>query len=292
MTPLPDFDALWDYNDPAATEEIFRRILHKAITSGLPPYPDTFELETQIIRAMGMQGKFESAFHYLNGIEPRVGPKPSRKTVRFLLEGGRLLNSSGRREDALPVFKAAWETARSIGEDALAVDAAHMVAIAESPENQLEWNLRAMELAQSSTDPKAGKWLGSLYNNIGWTYHDRGEFETALTTFELGLVWQREHGTRDARLIAEWTVGRTLRSLGSYESAIAIHEASLRERTEASENDGYIHEELGECLLALDRIPESRPHFAAAHRLLSEDSWLASNEPDRLERLRSRASDA
>jgi tetratricopeptide (TPR) repeat protein len=282
-TEQPDFDHLWDFNDSAKSEDRFRKLL--AGVEGSASIEFLIELNTQIARAEGLQRKFDGAHRTLDDVAIQLPDGNSRARVRYLLERGRAFNSSEDPTRALPLFVEAWETARSIGEDALAVDAAHMVAIAESPENQLEWNLRALELARSSADPKAGKWLGSLYNNIGWTYHDRGDFQTALDTFELGLAWQREHGNRDGRLIAEWTVGRTLRSLGRYESAIAIHESSLRERTEARETDGYIHEELGECLLALDRIPESRSHFAAAHRLLSEDPWLASNESHRLERL-------
>jgi tetratricopeptide (TPR) repeat protein len=280
---LPEFDQLWDFSDPAESERRFREALTGVAASA--PVEFLIELRTQIARSEGLQRKFDDAHRTLDDVEKQLSNGSSRERVRYLLERGRVFNSAGDLAGALPLFVEAWEIARSIGEDALAVDAAHMVAIAESQENQLEWNLRAMDLAQLSADPKAGKWLGSLYNNIGWTYHDRGDFELALATFEFGLSWQREHSTRHGRLIAEWTVGRTLRSLGRYESAIAIHESSLRERTEAGETDGYIHEELGECLLALDRLPESRPHFAAAHRLLSEDPWLASNELKRLKRL-------
>jgi hypothetical protein len=32
--PLPDFDAWWDYDQPAATEQRFRELLPQADTSG------------------------------------------------------------------------------------------------------------------------------------------------------------------------------------------------------------------------------------------------------------------
>jgi hypothetical protein len=51
-------------------------------------------------------------------------------------------------------------------------------------------------------------------------------------------------------------------------------------------SDGFVFEELGECLLALGRADEARPYFAQAYAELSQDEWLADNEPARLERLK------
>lgn len=281
---LGDFDQLWDFNDPYGTERAFRQLLDDAGEDDSPAAIS--ELLTQIARAEGLQRRFDDAHRTLDEVLSRLDEGGSPPGVRYLLERGRVFNSSGSREPALPLFVEAWEAARALREDVLAIDAAHMIAIVEAPENQLVWNLRALELAESSSDPRARRWLGSLYNNIGWTYHDAGDFEQALATFERGLAWQCEHGTRDGRLIAEWTVGRALRSLGRYDEAILIHESLHREREVAGESDGYIHEELGECLLAIDRDEEARPHFAEAYRLLSIDEWLLANEPERLKRLR------
>jgi hypothetical protein len=50
--------------------------------------------------------------------------------------------------------------------------------------------------------------------------------------------------------------------------------------------DGYVDEELAECLLALNRATEAQPHFLRAAELLSRDAWLAEHEPERLSRLR------
>jgi len=94
-----------------------------------------------------------------------------------------------------------------------AVDAAHMVAIAALQEEKLEWNRKALELAERSADPRAHGWRGSLYNNIGWALHDQGEYAAALESFENAVaIRQREGGER--LRIAKWCVARTLRSLG------------------------------------------------------------------------------
>jgi tetratricopeptide (TPR) repeat protein len=58
-----------------------------------------------------------------------------------------------------------------------------------------------------------------------------------------------------------------------------------RELLSETKDDGYIYEELGECLLALGKPEEAQPHFADAYRLLAEDPWLSRDEPGRLQRL-------
>ena len=50
--------------------------------------------------------------------------------------------------------------------------------------------------------------------------------------------------------------------------------------------DGYVTEEIAECLLTLGRNDEARPVFARAYAELSADDELQSREPERLERLR------
>jgi tetratricopeptide (TPR) repeat protein len=141
-------------------------------------------------------------------------------------------------------------------------------------------------LAQASSDPKARRWLGSLYNNLGWTFHDKGDFAAALDLFRKALNAREEAGkTSDVR-VARWCVARALRSLGRLEEALSMQEALLTEGKAESASDGYVEEEIGECLEALGRAAEAAPHFAAAYALLSADPWLQRDEPERLERLR------
>lgn len=78
-----------------------------------------------------------------------------------------------------------------------------------------------------------------------------------------------------------------MRSLGRCAEALAIHESLLEEYQKVNAPDGYVHEEIGECLLALGRRDEARSHFAAAHNLLSQDPYFSQHETERLERMRS-----
>lgn len=51
-------------------------------------------------------------------------------------------------------------------------------------------------------------------------------------------------------------------------------------------SDGYVHEEIGENLLALGQKGNAAPHFKEAYTLLAADQWLPEAEPERIERLR------
>jgi tetratricopeptide (TPR) repeat protein len=277
------FDAIWKYDDPSGTEAQFRQLLPKAYSSGDLSY--VAELLTQIARTEGLQRRFEEAHRTLDAAEALLLTAGDRAHVRYLLERGRVFNSAGHAAEARPLFLQAWELASTIGEEFYAVDAAHMMAIVEPSERQLEWLELAMNAAQESADPKARGWLGSLYNNAGWTYHDLGLYHEALTTFQKGLEWQRQAGKEKEARIAAWTVARALRSLGRYEEALHMQLANLKNLGEIGEPDGYIHEEIGECLLALDRAEEAQPHFARAHALLADDPWLQQDQPERLNRL-------
>jgi tetratricopeptide (TPR) repeat protein len=279
---LPDFDALWDYSHPDQTEARFREILLQ-----IPAEEPAFlELLTQIARARGLQHKFEKAHQTLDQVERRLGTVPSRPYARYLLERGRVFNSSGDAEKARPLFEEALKVAQKISEDFYAVDAIHMLAIVAPRGQSLELNLQAIHMAESSKQEKARGWLGSLYNNTGWSYHGLGDYAAALEFFEKAEAWQRSAGNIDRLRIAQWCVARTLRSLGLVEEALSKQLSLKHDLESAGEQDGFVYEEIGECLLFLKRGEEARPYFSKAYKILSEDPWLAEQEPERLARLK------
>jgi tetratricopeptide (TPR) repeat protein len=282
--PLPDFDALWDYSQPDETESRFREILLQ-IPEDEPAF---LELLTQIARAQGLQRKFEKAGQTLDQVERRLGKVPSRAYVRYLLERGRVFASSGDAESARPRFEEALKTAQKLSEDFYAVDAVHMLAIIAPVEEGLALNLQAIQMAESSEQEKARDWLGSLYNNTGWSYHNLGNYAAALEIFEKAEAWQRSKGRVYETRIAQWCVARTLRSLGLVEEALS-KQMALKHAWEADgvERDGFVFEEIGECLLLLGRAEEARRYFAKAYEILKNDSALVEGEPERLARLKS-----
>jgi tetratricopeptide (TPR) repeat protein len=283
--PLPRLGDLWDFGDPAASEARFRALLPRAGAAADAEY--RVEALTQVARAEGLRMRFDDALRTLDGAEAALRPGMDRARTRVLLERGRVLNSSNRPAEAAPLFGAAWEAARAAGLDGLAVDAAHMLGIVRPGAEGLDWNLRALALAETSADPEAAAWAGSLANNIGWAHHGEGRYEEALASFRTALAFREARGQAGGIRVARWCVARCLRSLGRVPEALAMQEALLAETEAAGRPDGFVHEELGECLLLLGRADEARPRFRRAHELLAKDPWLARDEPARLERLRS-----
>ena len=283
--PLEELDRLWDFDDPAGSEQRFLALLPRARQERDGAFLG--EVLTQLARAQGLQRRFGEADRTLDEGAAAVRADDERGRVRLLLERGRVANSARREGYGRLQFTEAWERARAVGEDGLAVDAAHMLGIVEPPESAREWNERAMELAQTSPDPRARRWFGSLANNMGWTRHDAGDYDEALSLFQVALEERRRDGTPNQVRIARWCVGRCLRSLGRVEEALAEQQVLAAELDAAGEVDGYVDEEVGECLLALGRGDEAGLYFSRAYAELSGDAGLQATEPERLEHLRS-----
>ncbi|MBI5706831.1 MAG: tetratricopeptide repeat protein [Armatimonadetes bacterium] len=277
---LPRLLDLWDFNDPAASEARFVEAEAQARTKGEEAY--AWEAKTQVARALGLQRRFEEAHAALEEVRPHVDLSPKVK-VRYLLERGRVLNSSGDPAAASPLFQEAFLVAQAAGEEFLGVDAAHMMGIVTSGEESVNWNLKALELARAAQDPAARNWRGSLLNNLGWTYHGQNRYDEALALFEEALAFRIEQGKPDPVRIAKWCVARCKRSLGRIEEALEEQRALSQEI--AGQQDGYGQEEIAECLLALCRAEEAKPYFARAYELLSADPWLVANEQERLARM-------
>ena len=75
---LPTFDELWNYGDPAGTEQLFREILPVAHASGNVSY--LAELLTQIARTRALQRRFEEAHGTLDEVEAHL-PDASERAV-------------------------------------------------------------------------------------------------------------------------------------------------------------------------------------------------------------------
>lgn len=281
MPLTQDFDLQWDFSKPAETEANFRSMWAASADEDY-----RLELLTQIARCQGLQREFDKAHATLDDVEQASEDRSDRVRVRYLLERGRVFNSSGEKGRAKPLFIDAWKLAEQLDEDYFEVDALHMIAIVVPPEEQLDWNLKAVSAAEASEDERTRNWLASLYNNIGWTYHEQGAYDKALGVFEKALVSRVGQGKRDTILIARWCIGRCLRSMGRLDAALQIQTELAETRENTNEPDGYVQEELGEIYLAKGNPAEAAKHFGSAYAQLSADPWLKANETERLERIR------
>jgi tetratricopeptide (TPR) repeat protein len=289
INPLPNFDAMWNYQHPDSTEIIFTEMLKGLKDSSESSYNAEYhaELLTQIARTQGLQGKFIQAHAALDSVRNMLNENMKTAQIRYLLERGRVFNTSGEWEISKPLFFKAYEFGIENNLDIYTLDAAHMMGIVEPPEKQLDWNLKALKIAEESSDTNCKNWLGPLYNNIGWTFHDLTEYEQAISYFQKGynrrMKVEDERGAR----IAKWAVGRCLRSLRKMDEALKLQKEILAELKEKNlPNDGYVFEELAELYLLKDNKEQAKINFKLAYQELSKDEWLVKNEPKRLNRLK------
>ena len=180
--------------------------------------------------------------------------------VRVALERGRVCNSSGRPIDAVPFFARALDLARTAGEDYLAVDAAHMLAIADEAQAQ-KWTREALHLIAGADDPRTARWSGALHNNLGWALHDGGDPAGALDEFVAAQAAFDATGTPEQQRVARWTLARCLRTLGRCVEALDIQQR-LHESGPA---DGYVARSSASCIWPT-AIPIVRPVLCRGRR--------------------------
>ncbi|MCK4981209.1 MAG: tetratricopeptide repeat protein, partial [Candidatus Delongbacteria bacterium] len=288
INPLPNFDAMWDYQHPDSTEVIFTEMLKGMKDSSESSYDAEYhaELLTQIARTQGLQGKFIQAHATLDSVKNMLNENMKTAQIRYLLERGRVFNTSGEWEISKPLFLKAYEFGVENSLDIYTLDAAHMMGIVEPPEKQLDWSLKSLKIAEETSDTNCKGWLGSLYNNIGWTFHDQQEYDLALSYFQKGYNWRMEVRDERGARFAKWTVARCLRSLGKNDEALKLQKEILVEFEEKNlPNDGYVFEELAELYLLKGDKEQAKKNFKLAYEELSKDEWLLKNATERLKRL-------
>lgn len=286
---MMQFDELWDYGQPEETRQRFLPLVdsHHAVA-------DTdykAQLLTQIARTHSLQGHFAAAHKILDDVEALLTEEMLVAKTRYLLERGRTHNSAGEKQQAEALFLQALETAEAAAvqnptADYHVIDTIHMLGIVGAPEKQIEWSLKGIARAEQTTDPKARHWLGALYNNLGWSYHDSGAYEEALATFKKGVAFRHTQKEVAPLRIAKWCVGRALRSLARYQEAYQVQVGLLDEYSQGGSRSGYVFEEIAECCLDLGLPYTGRAYAHLAYQELAQDSWLVEHETERLERLK------
>jgi len=277
-------DARWDFAKPELSERRFRDALKQYPASSR----EAAEIATQIARAQGLQRRFDAGHKTLDAATGRLATVPLRVRVRLLLERGRMFNSAGQPEKAVPLFREAADAAagsRDPGDAFYRIDALHMLGIAAPAEERLDWNAKALAIAEAATDARARSWRASLYHNIGWAHFERGDSRTALDYWYRALA-AREEGKDPRRTrIAKWTIARGLREIGELDEAWRMQRELADEYQRVGETDGYVFEELAEIALARGDAAGAAPWAAKAFAVLREDEWFVATEPARLKRL-------
>lgn len=265
-----DLDALWDFRNPALSEQRFRAALAGASSD------EALILQTQIARTHGLRREFEKAREVLAAIEPQLTGAGAEARCRHALELGRSLASATHRpEQRTPqsdaAARAAFERALAIASgarlDALAIDAIHMFAFIDTaPERQRHWAQEALAVSLASDQPAARRWEASIRNNLGVALNGLKRHEEALSEFQQALVLRERQGANPHSIrVAHWMVAHTLRLLGRGDEALAIQQRLERENESAGTPDRYVFEEL-EALHRARGDTERAEHYAARRK--------------------------
>ncbi|MFL5813925.1 MAG: hypothetical protein ACJ763_10145 [Bdellovibrionia bacterium] len=297
LTQFRNLDQLWNPADLPASEAAFRALLPEAekMSAQIAGAHGSdqwiiIELLSMIGRAEALQQKFTEARASLDQAEKLLNEQQASyrlaSKIRWLIERGRLYILEKTPYPARKLFAEAWTLAINSGEDYFAVEIAQLLATTEPQKVQQEWILRAIKIAEESPLQKTKQWLGGLYTSLAWKYFDLREYEKALETFQTALRHHKATGTAREFFVAQWSIGKVLRSLGKTAEALEIQKALLSQLGIGGERDGRLYEELAECLQILQRTTEAQIYFELAYRELSNDEWVTDNQPVKLKRLK------
>lgn len=161
---------------------------------------------TQLARSVGLQDRFEEAYSLLDQAEAiwdKFKNQPQENDtnhsisvlfVRINIEKGRIHNSSGQPQQAIPFFRTACYEAQKYPKDPvlryLLIDALHMLAIAApSVTDKSKYADLGIKIAENeNSDQRVKNWLGPLLNNAAWDAVDNGRFEDAISLFQRAVV--------------------------------------------------------------------------------------------------------
>jgi tetratricopeptide (TPR) repeat protein len=271
---------LWDFDDLGATEERLREQLVRE-----PTDEGRAEILTQLARVRGLHGDFDAGERLVEKAEA-TGCASQIALARIDLERGRLRRSNSNVGAAFPLFESAFARSLEAGHYFVAVDAAHMAALAAPDrERVVAWTERGIDLAESQAS--ARYWLGPLLNNLGWEHYEAGDYEHALDAFQRALTAREaDPENRAAIEIARYAVGKSLRALGRSAEAVPLLQQAATWAIETGAPDGWFHEELAEEYAAIGRDADAYEHARLALPLLLEADPSFDDDAHRSARLR------
>jgi len=163
-----------------------------------------------------------------------------------------------------------------------AIDAANMVSITAKIEDRVEWGLKGIAAAE---DGELENWLAPLWNNLGWTYDDLGQYDKSIEALMKAREYHYKNGKEMPMLIADWSVGHAYRMNGQLDSALTWINGVFEKASKFYEDNpqpenaewvGFSHRELGEIAMAQVDETTALDHFKQAYEHLTTagmESW-------------------
>lgn len=276
-----DVAALWDFSNPALSEQRFREALGAAERDGRRD--DVLILQTQIARTLGLRRDLEGARALLQGLQPQLAGAGAEARARHALEWGRSHVSAvtlpeERTPKTLATARAAYAqalaAAREGGLDGLAIDAVHMMAfVDDAPADQRRWNEEALAMVLASSQAEGRRWEASIRNNLALSLRRQGLHVDALPHFERALALREAASAPAASprqvYVARWLLANALRLAGRLDEALAQQTRLEGQMHVVGDPDPHVLEELSLIHRArgdVERAAAYADRLAAARR--------------------------
>lgn len=232
-------------------------------------HSDLAEAYSMIARCYLITDKKEEGRHWIDKAGAVASEEQPEGWSRYLGVRGRFQWQDKEMGAATETFKDMYEYCSRHKLHSRAIDAAHMVAITGTPEQQVEWGLKGIKQAEKGD---LGGWLGPLWNNLGWTYEDQKQYDKCLEAYTKAREYHYKHGTDRNKAVADWAVGHAHRLLGNTTEAVKWLNPLVPKFEEMNDGEfiGLTHLELGMIELQRENYKPALNHFQIAEQRLKE----------------------
>ncbi len=228
----------------------------------------------QISRCYLIQDQPETGKVWLEKTKAIATPEYPKGWSRYLGVWGRFQWKAGDREKATQTFQEWYRFAYDHQLHNEAIDAAHMIAITGTPEDQVVWAKKGILAAEQGN---LEGWLGPLWNNLAWTYSDQGNNTEALEALLKAREYHWKKGDEHSKLVADWGVGSIYRKLQQHEKSLMWLRPTLawaqrrheeKKSPETAEWVGLTLQELAEVAYAQGKLEQGLQDFRQAQEYL------------------------